>query len=75
MGATRPGYDLERARQAIANSPYEFDVTYLEVPALAISSSYLRKRCAEGQSLRYLTPDSVIGFIEKHHLYEPGEDA
>ena len=75
VGATRPGYDLERARQAIASSPYEFDVTYLEVPALAISSSYLRKRCAEGQSLRYLTPDSVIGFIEKNRLYEPGEGA
>lgn len=70
VGATRPGYDLDRARQAIASSPYEFDVTYLEVPALAISSSYLRQRCAEGQSLRYLTPDSVIGFIEKHRLYK-----
>ena len=75
MGATRPGYDLDRARQAIRRSGVDFDVTYLEVPALAISSSYLRKRCAEGQSLRYLTPDSVVGFIEKHHLYEPGEDA
>lgn len=69
VGATRPGYDLSRAREVIASSPYDFHVTYLEVPALAISSSYLRGRVKAGQSLRYLTPDSVTGYIHKHHLY------
>ena len=69
VGATRPGYDLERARQVIDESPIDFQVIYLEVPALAISSSYLRRRCAAGQSLRYLTPDTVCGYIRKHHLY------
>lgn len=69
VGATRPGYDLDRARAAIAASPYDFDVTYLEVPALAISSSYLRARVAAGQSIRYLTPDEVGGYIHKHQLY------
>lgn len=69
VGATRPGYDLAAARNAIAASPYDFDVTYLEVPALAISSSYLRERVRGGQSLRYLTPDQVTGYIHKHQLY------
>lgn len=69
VGATRPGYDLEHARRAIAESGLSFDVTYLEVPALAISSSYLRERVVAGQSLRYLTPDQVTGYIHKHHLY------
>lgn len=69
VGATRPGYDLESARQAFARAPYDFDVTYLEIPALAISSSYLRGRVGEGQSLRYLTPDPVTGYIHKHGLY------
>lgn len=69
VGATRPGYDLAHARQAIRACPYDFDVTYLEVPALAISSSYLRERVVGGQSLRYLTPDQVTGYIHKHHLY------
>ena len=69
VGATRPGYDLDRADDLISGSPYDFDVTYLEVPALAISSSYLRERVSGGQSLRYLTPDSVTGYIHKHHLY------
>ena len=69
VGATRPGYDLARAQAAFAQSPHEFDVTYLEVPALAISSSYLRERVQAGQSLRYLTPDPVTGYIHKHGLY------
>ena len=69
VGATRPGYDLANARSAIAGSPFSFDVTYLEVPALAISSSYLRDRVSSGQSLRYLTPDPVSGYIIKHQLY------
>ncbi len=69
VGATRPGYDLERAREAFAQAPYRFDVTYLEIPALAISSSYLRERVGAGQSLRYLTPDPVTGYIHKHELY------
>lgn len=69
VGATRPGYDLARAEAAFAKSPYEFDVTYLEVPALSISSSYLRERVRAGKSLRYLTPDPVTGYIHKHKLY------
>ena len=69
VGATRPGYDLAHAQRAIEESPFSFDVTYLEVPALAISSSYLRERVSAGQSLRYLTPDQVTGYIHKHGLY------
>ncbi len=69
VGATRPGYDLESARRAFAEASCEFDVTYLEIPALAISSSYLRERVSAGQSLRYLTPDVVTGYIHKHELY------
>ncbi len=69
VGATRPGYDLAWAKAAIDGSGIPFDVRYLEVPALAISSSYLRERTASGQSIRYLTRDSVIGYIAKHGLY------
>lgn len=69
VGATRPGYDLNCAQEAFESSPYDFDVTYLSVPALAISSSYLRERVRSGQSLRYLTPDAVRGYVLKHQLY------
>lgn len=69
VAATRPGYNLDHAMDAIAESGIDFDVTYLSVPALAISSSYLRDRVAAGQGLRYLTPDSVTGYLHKHRLY------
>ena len=75
VGATRPGYNLEHARKLISESPHDFDVTYLEVPALAISSSYLRERQRKGQSLRYLTPNAVIAYIGKQHLYEDALEA
>ena len=69
VAATRPGYDLDHAWDTIAASEIAFDVIYLEVPALAISSSYLRERVGAGQSLRYLTPDPVTGYLHKHGLY------
>lgn len=69
VAATRPGYNLDYATDVIFNSKIAFDVTYLEVPVLAISSSYLRDRIKQGQSLSYLTPPSVIGYIAKRGLY------
>ena len=69
VAATRPGYDLDRAWDTIAASRLDFDVTYLSGPARAISSSDLRERVRAGQSLRYLTPDSVTGYLHKHALY------
>ncbi len=70
VAATRPGYDLSHAQKVIEESGLPFDVTYLEIPALAISSTYLRMRAELGQSLRYLTPDAVTGYIRKHGLYD-----
>ena len=73
VAATRPGYDLEAAQTAIDSSGVGFKVNYLEVPALAISSSYLRERVRAQQSLRYLTQDTVIGYIEKRNIYLENE--
>lgn len=69
VAATRPGYDLDRAWDVVEASGVAFDVTYLSVPALAISSSHLRERVGAGQSLRYLTPAPVTGYLHKHGLY------
>jgi nicotinate-nucleotide adenylyltransferase len=40
-----------------------------DMPALEISSTDIRRRCAEGKSLRYLMPDAVINYINTHSLY------
>src|SRR4029453_395287 len=42
---------------------------FLPVPALMISASDIRQRCANGQSIRYLVPSSVAEYVASHGLY------
>ena len=69
IAAKRPGYDIDTARSRISASGVPFDVRYIEIPALAISSSNIRERVSRGKSVRYLTSESVIGYIRKNGLY------
>ena len=41
----------------------------LPVPTMAISSTLIRKRLQEGQSIRYLVPLTVQKYIEKNGVY------
>lgn len=74
IAATRPGYDISQAHERIEASGFPFDVRYIEIPALAISSTNIRQRVALGRSIRYLTSESVIGYIRKNHLYQSGDN-
>lgn len=49
------------------------DVSKLEVPALAISSTDCRDRVHRGHPVWYLVPDGVVQYIAKHHLYRSKE--
>ena len=40
-----------------------------DMPALEISSTDIRRRCAEGKSVRYLVPDAVVNYINTNSLY------
>lgn len=42
----------------------------LDVTALDISATDLRKRLKRGKNPRYLLPDAVIGYIQTHQLYK-----
>lgn len=75
IAATRPGYDIETAKARIKASDMKFDVHYIEIPALAVSSTNLRERVAAGKSVRYLTSESVLGYIRKNNLYLAQEEA
>jgi nicotinate-nucleotide adenylyltransferase len=44
-------------------------VEEVEIPALEVSSTDLRRRAAEGAPLEYLVPDGAIRFIRARNLY------
>jgi nicotinate-nucleotide adenylyltransferase len=45
----------------------------MEIPALAISSTDIRQRAADGRPFRYLVRDSVWEYIIANGLYMKGE--
>lgn len=63
VAVTRPGHQL-----SVSGLP-EHNVSLLEVPALAISSTDCRSRVSRGFPVWYLVPDGVVQYISKHHLY------
>ncbi len=44
-------------------------VVVIDMPALDISATSIRLRCAAHRSIRYLLPDGVADYIQTHHLY------
>ncbi len=64
----RPGYApepiLNRLPEAIRRA-----VRLIPSTALDISATQLRELTRTGGTLRYLTPDNVIEYIQTHHLY------
>ncbi len=63
VAVSRPGHTL-----SVSGLPPQ-DVSLLEVPALAISSTDCRSRVSRGFPVWYLVPDGVVQYITKHHLY------
>jgi len=67
VAVSRPGHVLNIDGLPSAN------VSQLEVPALAISSTDCRERVHRGHPVWYLVPDGVVQYIAKHHLYRSKE--
>jgi len=75
IAATRPGFSTDGLRAlgtALGGGALE-RVHQLEVPALAISSSDIRRRVARGEPIRYLVPRAVENYIYKNDLYSGAE--
>ena len=70
IAATRPGYDLSRFAKAHGGSGLLPAVEFMEVPALAISSTDIRTRIAAKRPVRYLLPEAVAAYARKNALYE-----
>lgn len=71
VAATRGEYDSESVKNKIKefNKRYDSDIKYLEIPGMDISSHMIRQRIDNSQTVRYLTPDSVIEYIKNNKLY------
>ena len=63
VAVSRPGHKLD-----IPDAP-EGSISTLEIPALAISSTDVRRRVDSGFPVWYLVPDGVVQYIAKHELY------
>lgn len=70
ISATRPGYDINAAIEEHAQSLASLSVEFIEVPALAISSTDIRDRVGSRRPIRYLTPEPVVAYIHKYGLYQ-----
>jgi nicotinate (nicotinamide) nucleotide adenylyltransferase len=44
-------------------------VTLVDAPIIEISSTEVRERLSNGQSVRYYVPDEVLAYIERKNLY------
>ena len=47
----------------------------LATPVIDVSATDIRRRVAGGRSIRYLVPNSVADYIERHGLYQSFPDA
>ena len=72
IAVTRPGYNKEKLfhRVQALKDNYASRIHFLEVPALAISSSDIRMRVQQGMPIKYLLPKTVEEYIYKYKLYD-----
>ncbi|MBO4364978.1 MAG: nicotinate-nucleotide adenylyltransferase [Eggerthellaceae bacterium] len=73
VAVTRPGSEITQEFKDEMARRTRFDIHYLEIPALSISSSMLRRFVVEGKPIRYLVPMGVYNYITNSGLYLPAE--
>jgi len=75
VAASRPGFTLldYMAQADLAKFKENGSIHLIEVPAMAISSTDLRRRVSVGEPIRYLVPDEVENYIYKNRLYMPDD--
>ena len=71
--AKRPGQSTERVREALATSSVDFDVMYLDVPQIDVSSTQLREDVARGRDVSAMIPALVEAYISQMGLYRGDE--
>lgn len=70
-GAVRASEDNTRIKKAaeLLKKEYQADIRILPTRRIDISSSEIRERLKNGQSVRYMLPERVYDYIQKKRLY------
>ncbi len=67
--AERPGTSRSDVKHVLSQVAGGERTRFLDMPGIEISSTLLRKRARKGEPTRYLVPDAVRRYIDRHRLY------
>jgi nicotinate-nucleotide adenylyltransferase len=67
--ANRPGSAVDDAEAALERLGAADRMALIDMPALDVSSTQIRRRVAQGRPVRYLVTDGVLELIEAARLY------
>ena len=71
--AGRPGTARASIEAALRCVPGGERVRFFRMPRIAVSSTLVRRRAMSGEPIRYLVPDAVARYIERHRLYRTAD--
>ena len=67
--AERPGTERTAVESAVGRLRDGDRAAFFDMPEIGISSTMLRDRVRSGQPTKYLMPDAVRSYIDRHELY------
>lgn len=70
IAVSRPGYKLKEINTDLKNKFSFNNIFSLEIPALAISSTEIRRRVKNNKPIKYLLPEAVESYIYYKKLYK-----
>jgi nicotinate-nucleotide adenylyltransferase len=74
--AARAGAERRRVLDALSGLGVgAADVSFLEMPAIDVSSSLVRRRAGAGEPIEALVGPAVAAYVAEHRLYRAGAEA
>jgi nicotinate-nucleotide adenylyltransferase len=73
--AERPGTSRAAVEKALDTLSGGDRARFFDMPEIGISSTMLRQRVRAGEPIKYLVPDAVASYIDRHGLYRGNGEA